>query len=316
MGDVVLTTPVPRILKKEFPKSVIHFITKYEYSYIYNNNINVDKVISFKNNILEILSNLRDEKYDLIIDLHNNLRSNFLKLFLFKRSITYKKYFIKRWLFTNLKINFKVKHIAISYIETLLKINVLDDGEGLDFYFNNKANKIKLPSSFKMGFSVVVVGAKHKTKRLTNNKLIELCDKINGPIILLGGKDEVSTSKKIENFFKYSETSIREKLNKKTLIYNLCGKLNIEESAFVINLSDKVFTHDTGLMHIAAALKKKIISIFGSTHSDLGFYPFRSKFSIIENKNLSCRPCTKIGYSNCPVGHFKCMKDIKIEIIN
>ena len=127
MGDVVLTTPVPRILKKEFPKSVIHFITKEEYSYIYNNNINIDKVISFKNNLLEILSNLRDEKYDLIIDLHNNLRSNFLKLFLFKRSITYNKYFIKRWLFTNLKVNFKVKHIAISYIEALLKINVLDD---------------------------------------------------------------------------------------------------------------------------------------------------------------------------------------------
>ena len=316
MGDVVLTTPVPRILKKEFPKSVIHFITKEEYSYIYNNNINIDKVISFKNNLLEILSNLRDEKYDLIIDLHNNLRSNFLKLFLFKRSITYNKYFIKRWLFTNLKVNFKIKHIAISYIETLLKINVLDDGKGLDFYFSNKADKIKLPSSLKVGFSAVVVGAKHKTKRLTDNKLIELCDKINGPIILLGGKDEVSTSKKIENFFKYSETFIKEKLNKKTVIYNLCGKLSIEESAFAINLSDKVYTHDTGLMHIASALKKKIILIFGSTHSDLGFYPFRSKFSVIENKNLSCRPCTKIGYSNCPVGHFKCMKDIKIEIIN
>ncbi len=316
MGDVVLTTPVPRILKKEFPKSVIHFITKEEYSYIYNNNINIDKVISFKNNLLEILSNLRDEKYDLIIDLHNNLRSNFLKLFLFKRSITYNKYFIKRWLFTNLKVNFKIKHIAISYIETLLKINVLDDGKGLDFYFSNKADKIKLPSSLKVGFSAVVVGAKHKTKRLTDNKLIELCDKINGPIILLGGKDEVSTSKKIENFFKYSETFIKEKLNKKTVIYNLCGKLSIEESAFAINLSDKVYTHDTGLMHIASALKKKIILIFGSTHSDLGFYPFRSKFSVIENKNLSCRPCTKIGYSNCPVGHFKCMKDIKIEISN
>jgi len=316
MGDVVLTTPVPRILKKEFPKSVIHFITKEEYSYIYNNNINIDKVISFKNNLLEILSNLRDEKYDLIIDLHNNLRSNFLKLFLYKRSITYNKYFIKRWLFTNLKVNFKIKHIAISYIETLLKINVLDDGKGLDFYFSNKADKIKLPSSLKVGFSAVVVGAKHKTKRLTDNKLIELCDKINGPIILLGGKDEVSTSKKIENFFKYSETFIKEKLNKKTVIYNLCGKLSIEESAFAINLSDKVYTHDTGLMHIASALKKKIILIFGSTHSDLGFYPFRSKFSVIENKNLSCRPCTKIGYSNCPVGHFKCMKDIKIEISN
>ncbi len=217
---------------------------------------------------------------------------------------------------TNLKINFKIKHIAISYIETLLKINVYDDGEGLDFYFSKKGENIKLPPSFKMGFTVVIVGAKHKTKRLTDNKLIELCDKINCPIILIGGKNEVSTSNKIENFFKYSDTNFRDKLNKKTLIYNLCGKLNIEESAYIINLSDKVYSHDTGMLHIASALKKKIISILGCTHSDLGFYPFRSKFSVIENKNLSCRPCTKIGYSKCPAGHFKCMKDIKLEVVS
>ena len=313
MGDVVLTTPVPRLLKKKFPESKIHFITKDEYSYIYDNNINIDKVIKFKDSLINILTKLRSENYDLVVDLHNNLRSNFLKLFLFKTSITYKKYFFKRWLLTNLKINLKIKHIAKSYIETLLKINIYDDGEGLEFYFSEKIKEINLPSIYDRGFSAVVVGAKHKTKRLTYKKLIELCDKINGPIVLVGGKSEISVSKKIESFFKYSDIKVRDKLNKNTHIYNLCGKLNIEESAYIINLSDKVFTHDTGLMHIASALKKNIFSIYGSTHSNLGFYPFRSSFSVIENDNLSCRPCTKIGYSKCPAGHFKCMKDLKFD---
>jgi ADP-heptose:LPS heptosyltransferase len=316
MGDIVLTTPVPRLLKKKFPNSNIHFITKDEYSYIYDNNINVDKVIKFKDNPIEILTQLRSEKYDLVVDLHNNLRSNFIKLFLLKTSITYKKYFFKRWLLTNLKIKLKIKHIAKSYIETLLKINIYDDGEGLDFYFSKKRKEIKLPSIYNNGFIVVVVGAKHKTKRLTSKKLIELCDKINGPIVLVGGKSEIPISKKLENFFNYSDLRIRDELNKNTYIYNLCGKLNIEESAYIIKMSDKVFTHDTGLMHIASALKKKIFSIFGSTHSNLGFYPFRTSFSVIENNNLSCRPCTKIGYAKCPAGHFKCMKDLKFDDVS
>ena len=192
---------MPRLLKKKFPKSEIHFITKDEYSYIYDNNINVDKVIKFKGSLIDILSKLRIEKYDLIIDLHNNLRSNFIKLFLFKTSITYNKYFFKRWLITNLKVNLNVKHIAISYIEALMKINVYDDGDGLDFYFGKKSKKIKLPIIYDRGFSAVVVGAKHKTKRLTYKKLIELCDKINGPIILVGGNSEISISKKNRKFF-------------------------------------------------------------------------------------------------------------------
>ena len=123
---------------KKFPKSNIHFITKDEYSYIYDNNVNIDKVIKFKDSLIKILTKLRSENYDLVVDLHNNLRSNFLKLFLFKSSITYKKYFFKRWLLTNLKINLKIKHIAKSYIDTLSKINIYDDGEGLEFYFSEK----------------------------------------------------------------------------------------------------------------------------------------------------------------------------------
>ena len=166
---------------------------------------------------------MRNEKYNLIIDLHNNLRSNYLKLLLFKRSYTYDKQFFKRWLVTNFKLNLKIKHIASSYIETLMDLNVDDDRMGLDFYIdeNNKIFKKDLPISHRNGFYSFVMGAKHFTKRLPVKKIIELCDKINKPIILIGGKDEISNSLKVENFFKSINTDyddIARTLDKKTII--------------------------------------------------------------------------------------------------
>ena len=319
LGDVVLSTPVPRLLKEKFPKSEIHFITKKAYSSIYYNNKNIDKVINFNNNLYEITKKLKNENYDLIVDLHNNLRSKFIKFFLMKPSITYNKQFLKRWLYTNFKILSKINHISDAYILTLSSVGIKDDRKGLDFYLNkNELSKVRELSVDFKNYSALVIGAKHFTKRLPLKKLIELCDKINGPIVLIGGKNEIETAKQIENFFNASnneEEKIKNKLNKKTTILNFCGKLSIQGSACIIKLSKQVFTHDTGFMHIAAALNKKIFAIFGSTHQNLGFYPYNSSFSILENKNLYCRPCTKIGLSKCPANHFKCMNEIKFDII-
>ena len=131
LGDIVLTTPIPRLLKKKYPNSEIHFITKKIYSSIYNNNINVDKVIEFSNNLLETYKNLKKENYDLVIDLHNNLRSIFLKLLLFKKTYTYNKEFLRRWIYVNTKIKLKIKHITISYIETLKNLGIEDDNQKL-----------------------------------------------------------------------------------------------------------------------------------------------------------------------------------------
>lgn len=319
LGDVVLTTPVPRLLKKKYPNSEIHFITKKIYSSIYNNNINVDKVIEFSNNLFEAYNNLKKENYDLVIDLHNNLRSIFLKFLLFKKTYTYNKEFIRRWIYVNTKIYLKIKHISISYIETLKMLGIEDDHQGLDLYIDEKEKILRsnLPKSHKNEFYVLIIGAKHYTKRLPVKKIIELCDKINKPIILLGGKDDIPTSFEVEKFFrtKKKHDDIEKILNKRTSIYNLCGKISIGGSASIVSMAKVVYTNDTGFMHIAAALNKRVVSIYGSTHPQLGFYPYKTNFFIYQNNKLSCRPCTKIGLSKCPAGHFKCMEEMKFEDI-
>ena len=145
--------------------------------------------------------------------------------------------------------------------------------------------------------------------------MIELCDKINKPIVLIGGKEDAENGEKLEDFFdrKYEQEdqkdSLRE-LGKKAHIYNGCGKININQSASLMKQATYVFSHDTGMMHIAAALKKNIFSIWGNTIPAFGMYPYQTKFTILEKKGLNCRPCSKIGYNKCPKGHFKCMNEI------
>jgi ADP-heptose:LPS heptosyltransferase len=96
-------------------------------------------------------------------------------------------------------------------------------------------------------------------------------------------------------------------------VYNACGKFNLNQSASLVKQARYVFTHDTGLMHIAAAFKKEVFSIWGSTIPGFGMYPYRTKFTVLENNRLDCRPCSKIGFEKCPKGHFKCMNDIVFD---
>ena len=321
MGDVVLTSPVPRLIKEFFPKSEIHFLTKKMYSDLYINNIYLNKVYLFDNNLLYILKKLQKNNYDLLIDLHNNWRSIFLRLALGVKTFVYNKNRFKYWLLVNLKIKLNIPHIVDSYIKTLAPLKIRNDNKGLDYFLSMKdiIQLDMLPKSHRQGYDVLVVGAKHKTKILPLDKLIELCDKINGPIVLLGGISELKSSINIENYFRKSKSKIEESkiktlLNKKTLIFNLVGKLTINQSASVIQNAKIVYTHDTGMMHIASAFKKEIVTIWGSTHPSLGFYPYKTRFSILQNNKIKCRPCTKIGHTNCPLGHFKCMNNIKFEL--
>jgi ADP-heptose:LPS heptosyltransferase len=104
-------------------------------------------------------------------------------------------------------------------------------------------------------------------------------------------------------------------LASKQKVHNTCGDYTIHQSASIVRQSALVITNDTGLMHIAAALKKKVISIWGNTIPEFGMYPYYgahpSSGLILEVTDLPCRPCSKIGYEECPKGHFKCMKGIK-----
>lgn len=317
IGDIVLTTPVVRTLKTQLPQVEIHYATKEAYVSILQENPYVDKLHTLGNSLSDLVESLETECFDLIIDLHHNLRTLIIKRRLGIKSHSVKKLNWEKWLLTTFKINrLPNTHIVDRYMETVASLNVKIDNLGLDFLIPAKDEMAMdwLPESHQNEFAALVVGAKFKTKQLPVDRIIELCHRINKPIVLLGGKEDEEIAEEVEDFFKKQDSTkeLEKSLNqfgKKVHIFNAVGKCTLNQSASLIKQSNWVFTHDTGLMHIAAAFKKPIYSIWGNTIPEFGMYPYGTPFTIFENNNLNCRPCSKIGYNQCPKGHFKCMND-------
>ncbi len=306
IGDIVLTTPILRCIKQQLKDVELHFITKHQFISVIENNPYVDKFHTINQSLAEIIPQLKKENYDYIIDLHHNARTLKLKLALGKKSFSFNKLNWQKFLIVNFKKNkLPQKHIVDRYFEAAANIGVKNDGRGLDYFINDKDEidiVSSLPTLFHNDYHALVVGGSYFTKQIPLNKLKEICAISSLPLILLGGKDDAKIAEQVYQLHK----------NK---VLNLCGKLNLNQSASIIQQANKVITSDTGLMHIAAAYKKDIISLWGNTIPEFGMGPYLAgkNSQVLEVTNLSCRPCSKLGYKKCPKGHFKCMNDIQLK---
>ncbi|MEQ9443384.1 MAG: glycosyltransferase family 9 protein [Cyclobacteriaceae bacterium] len=320
IGDIVLTTPVPRTLKTQLDVEV-HYCTKKQYHAILANNPYLDKIHVLEGKLSLLIQQLKRENFDYVIDLHHNLRTQIIKKRLGVKSYSFPKLNIEKWLMVNLKVNkLPNVHIVDRYMETVAPLGVKMDSLGLDYFIpeQDEVERSWLPETHQKEYVAYAIGAQFNTKKLPVDRMIELCDRINKPIILLGDKNDRETGEQVARFFERSEAtaSLEPKLlelNKKTLVFNACGKFNLNQSASIIRQADHVVTHDTGLMHVAAAFKKNIFCVWGNTIPAFGMYPYRTKFTILENNKVSCRPCSKIGYQQCPKKHFRCMRDIVFD---
>lgn len=299
IGDIVLTTPVIRCIKEQKPGIEIHYLTKRSFKGILEHNPYITKIHTIEKEVKEVIEELKRENFDFVVDLHNNIRSIQVKRALGKPSSSFKKLNFKKWLLVNFKINkMPGVHVVDRYLKTVERLGIKNDDKGLDYFIpqQDEINLSSLPPSHQNNYVGFVIGAKHFTKQLPIEKIIAICKKINQPIILLGGKEDIQRANEIEK-------------GVGPTIYNACGKYNLNQSASLIKQAKKIISHDTGLMHIAAAFKKEIISVWGNTVPAFGFTPYfpDPQSKIVEVNNLSCRPCSKIGFDKCPKGHFKCM---------
>ena len=315
IGDIVLTTPVVRCLHEQIGAEV-HYLTKANFASILAPNPHIGKVISFRRDLGEVLPLLRKENYDAIVDLHQNLRSWRVRRALWRTtSYGFDKINFRKWLMVNLKINILPDiHIVDRYLIAAQKLGIVNDGKGLD-YFVPPENQIDIETLSAQNptwkrlpnepFVAVVIGAAHATKRLPEHKIVELCRQITQPIVLLGGPDDAEAGAKIA-------------ATVGAIVLNLCGVLRLHESASVVGQAQTVVTHDTGMMHIAAALHRDIVSIWGNTVPEFGMTPYfptvvSAVSKVVEVKGLGCRPCSKIGFGACPKGHFRCMEAIDFQ---
>lgn len=310
IGDIILTTPVVRCVKTKYPNAEIHYCTKKNYTPLLEYNPYVDRIIPFEKSLKSLIREIKKESYDYVIDLHHNVRTLRIKLALPNRTAVYsfRKMNIRKLIAVKFHLSTILPriHIVDRYMAACKNLDVKNDQQGLDYFFPPDFTIEPLPEKFSDKYIALVIGAQFQTKQLPVYKLIEVCQKSPySQFVIVGGTEDIERGEEI--------------VSKCPNALNVCGKYSLHGSAALVKNASLVITNDTGMMHIAAAFNKKIISIWGNTIPEFGMYPYLpvhpSFFSIHEVKNLSCRPCSKIGYKKCPRGHFNCMEKQNVEKI-
>lgn len=321
VGDVVLSSLLVRTFHTRFPEARLDFLVKEEFAGLVSHNPHLHEVLTFPRNgtfsdLRRLRHEIRSRKYDLIIDIHDSLRSRFLCAGATAvRRVKKRK--LARFFLVNFKINLYDRmggapSVALRYLEPVRRFGIEDDGLGLDLFFPSASEEYVRELLNESGFDgeTTFIGicpaAKHKNKMWPKERYAvaaaELVEKRGLPVMLFGVESERALCEEIAR----GVTA----LNPDTRLINLAGKLSLPDTAAAMDFCAVVLTNDSGLMHVAAARKRPVVALFGPTVRELGFFPFGTKSSVVEHPALACRPCTHIGLPECPKGHFKCMNEI------
>lgn len=302
IGDIILTSPVLRCLKQQVPGAEVHFFTKEGFRSLVEHSPYVDRVHVLKDDLGQVVRELKAECFDHVIDLHHNARTLRVKLALGRPSKSFAKLNFEKWLLVNFKKDRLPKvHIVDRYMGAVAHLGVKNDGQGLDLFIpkEKEVDLSTLPAAHRNGYIALCIGAGHFTKRLPQHKLIELAQQLHGPLVVIGGPDDRATGRAI-----CDATGAR--------AYDATGKYDLLASASLIRQARGVIAHDSGAMHVASAFKKDIVSIWGNTVPAFGMGPYipqhPERARISEVQGLDCRPCSKLGFDQCPRGHFRCME--------
>ena len=320
IGDIVLSTPLLRVLRTRYPNGQIDYVTRAEYAELVKSNQNLNHTYEFDASEgfegLRILKKkIKDQRYDLIVDIHDSLRSKYLRSLHGPQVAVVNKRVMQRSMLVNFKKNVykEVIPVADRYIEAVKDLGIINDGKGLELHIpdetlfgvSGKLATLKLNQYEKV--IGLCPGARHFTKRWPPERFARVgaacAQKAGSKILLFGGTEDETICNQICLDINSQAGSERAS--------SFCGHLGLLETAAAMQYCDVVITNDTGLMHIATAMHRKIIAIFGSTVREFGFFPHDPEAVVLEETGLDCRPCSHIGRSKCPEKHFKCMLDIQ-----
>lgn len=301
IGDIVLTTPLIRCLKLQYPGAEIHYVVKKKFAMVLAGNPYIDHLHLLDGNLRDLVKVFRKERFDYVIDLHKTLRSYWLRILLGRKVLAYRKLSVEKFLITRFGIDLlpKAKHVIDRILDTIKPLGVKPDGKPVD-YFLRESDRYDcglLPETHRKQFVAFVIGGQHFTKRLPGEKIRLICETLRLPVVLLGGPEDAGTALQVA-------AGLQEK------VVDLCGKLSFNQSVSVMQQSAVVIAHDTGLMHISAAWNQPVVSVWGATSPDkFGVWPYlASRRFEAQVPGLTCNPCSNFGSAACPKGHFNCMR--------
>jgi ADP-heptose:LPS heptosyltransferase len=307
IGDIVLASPVFRCVKQQLPNVEVHLLTKYAFRAVTECNPYIDKFHYFKDDLATLTEELKKENFDHVVDLHKNFRSYRVKISLGKKTSSFHKLSVEKFLLTKLRINrMPNRHITLRSLDAVKTLGVQDDGKGLDHFIPASTNvdQHPLPEFTHNGYIAMVIGASYATKKLPPERLITLCRSLQLPVVLVGGPEDADIGAKIS-------------ASDPALIFNGCGTYNLHQSSLIVRNAKLVISHDTGMQYIACAFQRPVLAIWGATSPALQVEPFYGTAQQAKYKNfllagLKCQPCSNYGTKKCPEGHFDCMNKLDL----
>lgn len=318
LGDIVLATPLIRALRENFPQSWLAFGLKKKYASLLEADPFLNEIIPLETEgrhkgvwgLLRFSRELKKKKFDLVVDIHRNLRSIVLS-WLLRPSLylPYSKGRIKRFFRIYFKKNFPSSHTIERYLSSLnplgfrvrVKTPYLVVGEEKEkkvrFFLQKKGVKDK---DLLLG---IAPGSRWFSKRWKEEGFAWVANRLGEKYglkpVLMGEKEEKALTRKILSLIKVPAL-------------DLTGATDPGELSALIKRLTLLLSNDSAPMHIASAVRTPVVAIFCSTTPDLGFSPWGKRVRVVERKNLPCRPCSPHGGERCPLKHFKC-RDISPE---
>lgn len=309
IGDIVLTTPVIRCIKQQYPDAEVHFVVKRKFKSVVEHNPYIDHLHYLdKDNLKDLIADFKQVNFDYIIDLHKTLRSYLLRFRLLRPTFSFRKLSVEKLIMNKFHIDLLPKdlHIVTRNLKSVESLGIVDDHKPVDYFISaqEEVDLSTIPHTHQNGYIAFVIGGQHFTKRMPVEKIIRICQRIDLPIVLLGGPEDKVVADQIEK-------AIGNK------IFNACGKYQLNQSVSLLKSAKVVIAHDTGLMHISGAFNKPIISIWGGTSAThFGVWPYLNQQNVIaEVEGLDCHPCSNFGLKACPKKHFRCMYDQNEQFI-
>jgi len=319
IGDVILSTPLARSLRTKYPAAQIDFLVKKEFAVVLSNNPHISNVIPFdkeagKGELSRIRREIKLNKYTHILDIQKNIRSILVTIGSGAIVSGFSKKLLARDILIRFGLNIykEIKPVYLRYFESAVKLGVEYDGKGTEVFPDiseqGKIAEILSMNNVSAGAPILVIapGAQWENKRWPAEFYAmaadTFCRQTGYYPVLIGGTGDVEICISVQNLMKSPSL-------------NLAGKLSLMGSASMLGRSSMVFTNDTGMLHMAQAMKTRVVAIYGPTTRELGFFPLPENSRVAET-DISCRPCTQKGLHSCPQKHFRCMNDLKPEMVS
>ena len=304
IGDVLLTTPLVRALRRRHPDARLIYVTKRAVAPLVTDNPHLSQVIALEPDepLAHLAHRLRALEPTLGLDLHGSLRSAALRLLVQGRWSGYAKRKLARTLLVATKLDLYRGDVPVAerYFEAARRLDVRPDGGPPEFFLGAAAPERVSRWLAERGLATeplaaLAPGAAHATKRWPIahwQALAERLREMGYRLVVLGGPEDRGAAQQLG-----------------PLAESAAGEFTLQETGACLARAKVLISGDTGVMHMATGVGTPVVALFGPTVRAFGFFPYHARATVLA-QDLRCRPCSTMGTARCPLGHHRCLVDL------